>query len=207
MHLSCRLVCWSLPYHCTSWSSVTQSKVGSEMSGCYSNTPTDMSTEKYRMVKERRGRWVVSVQEWTEDERQSGRRPSQGWSTMKHHSYVEKERQQEQKITKMSIAVRWKMELGYKSIWWRKHRHVESKTETSHEYNLRKRGSLNVMLCNRVSPAKLIWSADSLLLWLKMYFTRFEIHISTQIHTLQDWMNTADIWHADELQIQVNIIT
>ncbi len=26
-----------------------------EMSGCYRNSPTDASTEKYRMVKERRG--------------------------------------------------------------------------------------------------------------------------------------------------------
>lgn len=100
MPLWCRLVCWSLPYHCTSCNSVTQSKVGSaEMSGCYSNALTDVSTEKYRMVKERRGRWVVSVQEWTEDERQGGRgtRPSQGWNKMKHHSYVKKEGQQEKK--------------------------------------------------------------------------------------------------------------
>lgn len=31
-----------------------------EMSGCYRNSPTYTSTEKYRMVKERRGRGVVS---------------------------------------------------------------------------------------------------------------------------------------------------
>lgn len=45
------------------------------MSGCHRDSPKGMSTEKYRMVKERREtrrRGVgVSVQEWTEDERQS----------------------------------------------------------------------------------------------------------------------------------------
>lgn len=55
----------------------------------------------------------MSVQEWTEDERQSGRgtRPSQGWRKMKHHSYVKKERQQEQKSTKLAMAVRGKIKV------------------------------------------------------------------------------------------------
>lgn len=45
-----------------------------EMSGCYSNSPTVMSTERYHMVKKRRekggggGGRGMSVQEWTEDE-------------------------------------------------------------------------------------------------------------------------------------------
>lgn len=54
-----------------------------EMSGCHRDSPTDMSTEQYHVVKERRGgrRRGLSVQEWAEDEMGSrwGRRRMTGF--------------------------------------------------------------------------------------------------------------------------------